>query len=407
MMEIRGMRAGELDEMIDLQCRIFRPDGHERYRHYIRGDSSYELDQTRVVVVDGRIVATLRVWARILRVGSCPVPMGGIGGVGTDPGHRGKGYASAMLEDAVDYLRKSGYDISVLFTEVPAVFYRRVGWESVPQAAFRLFRRRSAHPEPDGWQVDAFDEARDLEQAVTLYDACNARQSGSLVRPRAHWDTAPARIRSLLPTVVARRGDHLGGYLNFDLNENGADVLEVAYDRDEPTVLRDLAHHLLGVCETRGISEIRGDLPHWHPLVDLLVRGSAADLHLAGCTSMMVRAVNLASLLRRALPELQARLDALGQSLRPVAARLSLNGQRCTVRLDQTGHLRVEEADVAAETLDLPGEIFWRALFGASAWAQLEPALQARGIPISPELSRLFGVLFPQQDVIYWGSDHY
>jgi hypothetical protein len=181
----------------------------------------------------------------------------------------------------------------------------------------------------------------------------------------------------------------------------------VAYDRDEPTVLRDLAHHLLGVCQAKGLGEIRGDLPHWHPLVDLLVQGSAADLYLAGTTSMMARAVNLASLLRRVLPELQARLDALGESLRPVAARCAINGQQGAVRLDQSGRLWVDGADTAVEMLELPGEIFWRALFGASAWPQLEPTLQARGIPISPEVSRLFGVLFPQQDVIYWGSDHY
>ena len=60
-MQIRGVRESELEEMIDLQCQVFRPDGQQRFWQYIRGDTSYRLDQTRVVLVKGRIVATLRV----------------------------------------------------------------------------------------------------------------------------------------------------------------------------------------------------------------------------------------------------------------------------------------------------------------------------------------------------------
>ena len=63
-MEIREIRESELQEMIDLLCLVFRPDGQERYTQYIRGDSSYRLDQTRVVAADGRIASTLRVWQR-------------------------------------------------------------------------------------------------------------------------------------------------------------------------------------------------------------------------------------------------------------------------------------------------------------------------------------------------------
>ena len=63
-MEIRAVRESELEEMVKLQCLIFDPDRYERYWRYIRGDSSYRLEQTRVVIIDGRIVARLRIWDR-------------------------------------------------------------------------------------------------------------------------------------------------------------------------------------------------------------------------------------------------------------------------------------------------------------------------------------------------------
>ena len=178
--EIRAVREQELEEMIELQCLVFRPRGHERYNAYIHGDSSFELDQVRVVVDDGEIVATLRVWDRTVRVGGTAVKMGGIGGVGTHPDHRRRGHASAMLRDAVDWMRSRGYLTSVLFTEVATEFYRRHGWASVPMPGFRIAApgAGAALPGPGEsageWRVEAFDEARDLEAAMALYGRYNA-----------------------------------------------------------------------------------------------------------------------------------------------------------------------------------------------------------------------------------------
>ncbi len=406
-MEIRGLRQEEMEEMIELLCLIHRPDGRERYTRYILGDSSYTWEQTRVVVVDGRIVATLRIWDRQMRIGSSVVRMGGIGGVGTLPQHRGKGYASAMMRDAVDYMHRSGYQVGVLFSEIPFVFYRRLGWECLPRAGFCIRRQQAVETQETTWQVEAFDEGRDLEQAVVLYHAYNARQSGTILRPRAHWDTAPARIRHLFPTVVARRGDVLGGYLNFLVAEKRVEVLEVAYEPSDPTILTALIQHLLHFCEDQGIEEVFGEIPHRHPLVDVLVRSSAGDLSLSGQTSMMFYAVDLLSLMQKVLPELQARLDRSARRFAPVAFGFELNEQVCALQLDAAGKLEVLEADPLVEPLNLPGEFFWRLLMGESSTSQLEPALEVQGISLRPEIGALLSVLFPPREVLFWETDHF
>ncbi len=406
-MEIREVRESELQEMIDLLCLVFRPAGQERYRQYIRGDSSYRLDQTRVVAAEGRIVSTLRVWDRRMRVGACVVRMGGIGGVGTHPDYRGRGYATALMRDAVDYMEAAGYDVGLLFSEIPCAFYRRLGWASLPLAGFRVKRRGSIELGDTDWEIEAFDEGRDLEQVAALYDAYNAGQSGSIVRPRAHWDTAPARIRGILPTVVARRGHTLGGYLNFHVGGKAATVLEVAYGRDDPTALTALVGHLLRVCEEKGVEEVCGEIPHRHPLVDLVVEGNAGDLSLTGSTSTMLYAVNLPALLRRVLPDLQSRLDASDQRFGPLSVCFEVNDQQSVLRLRDSGALEVGDTDPDAERVRMPGAFFWRALLGESSWGQLEPVLQARGISAGPEISGLLSVLFPHQEVILWGPDHF
>ena len=100
-MEIRGVRESELPEMIDLQCRVFRPDGHERYQQYVRTDPSYRYDQSRVVVVNGEIVSTLRVWEREMRIGSVFRAYGG---------NRWCGYTSRLSRSGLCYSINEGDD---------------------------------------------------------------------------------------------------------------------------------------------------------------------------------------------------------------------------------------------------------------------------------------------------------
>jgi GNAT superfamily N-acetyltransferase len=406
-MEIRGARESELDEVVDLQCLVYRPDGHERYRRYVREDPSYRPDQTRVVVVNGRVVASLRVWERRMRIGSCIVRMGGVGSVCTHPDYRRVGYATALMKDAVSYMRAVGYDLSVLFSIIPQRFYRKLGWASVPLAKFRVTQRQAAKPSETDWQVPPFDEGRDLEQVIALYDAYNAHQSGSIVRTRAYWRSGPSRIRQILPTIVARCGETLGGYLNYQTSEKQAHILEVAYNRDKPTALIALVDQLLRVCEQKQIEEIHGEMPHWHPLVDLLVEKSMGDLSPTGDAKMMLYPVNLPVLLRQLLPDLQSRLNAANRKFPPTALAFVVNEQRAVLRLHDSGELQVFNEHTNAIELPLPGHIFWRALLGESSWLRLESSLAMLSVTVTADASALLSILFPQQDVIFWGPDYY
>ena len=406
-MEIRGVREPELAEMIELQCRVFRPDGQERYQQYVRTDPSYRYDQSRVVVVNGEIVSTLRVWEREMRIGAIPVPMGGIGGVGTHPEHQGIGYATALMKDTITYMRTVGYDVGVLFSAIPCAFYRKLGWASVPLGGFRVTRRRNIGLEETEWRVEPFNEGRDLEASITLYDNHNAQQSGSLVRVRSYWESGPARLREILPTIVARRENNLGGYLNFQVGEKSVNILEVAYDRTHPQALTALVGNLLQVCEREGVKELHGNIPHRHPLVDLLVEGTAGDTFLTGDSTMMLYPVNLPSLFQRLLPELQARLAAANQTFAPISICFAVNDQEAGLRLLDDGTLQTFDSDEGAIRLALPRHLFWRALLGESSWTQLEPTLHQQGIAVETEIASLLSILFPQQEVIFWGPDHY
>ena len=410
--EIRAARERELEEMIELQCLVFRPGGHERYNAYIQGDSSYEPEQTRVVAVDGRIAATLRVWDRTVRVGETAVRMGGIGGVGTHPDFRRRGHASALLRDAADWMRGRGYLASVLFTEVATEFYRRLGWASVPMPGFRIAAPGAGASLPElgegarEWRVDSFDEARDLEAVMALYDRYNAGLSGSLVRDRPYWDSEPARIRGILPAAVALdAGGNLRAYLNYRIEEGRAEVCELAVDAAAATATDALVRHFLRECAAQGAGQIAGELPHRHPVVDLLCEYCGGDLELTGNATAMWRALDLPGLLSALLPELRRRVEAASPG--PAALLFEDCGERCSLKLDSEGRLRIDPRPPAGPALPLSGEMLWRLLLGESGWSDIEASPAARGEAVEPAQSRLLAALFPRRQVIYWAPDHF
>ena len=405
-MEIRAVQEAELDEMIALQCVIFRSDGYERYWGYIRGDSSYRLDQTRVVLVDGQIISTLRIWERELRIGSRSVRMGGIGGVGTHPDYRGRGYASALMRETADHLRQTGYDVGMLFSILPCSFYGQLGWGSLPLEGFQIQRGTPVEPRSPSWEIESFDEGRDLEQVAALYDECNARQSGSLSRPRSYWDTNPARLRGVLPTLVARRSDCVGGYLNLDYGEDKAFVQEVAFDREDASVLISLVNALVQSCEEKGIEQIQGEILHTHPIVYLILERWGGDLTLTGNDKAMLYPANLRSLFRKILPDLQSRTEMRSPKGDSVSIRIETNEQHCIIRWENS-RLEIRESDPTATRLALPASLFWRILFGQSAWENVLPTLKATGVSVDPEVSDLLAILFPRRQVVYWGPDHF
>ena len=412
-MEIRAAHESELEQVVELCCLAFDSDDHERYWQYVKGDSSYRPSQTRVVAVNDKVVSTLRVWERRIRVGASLVTMGGIGGVCTHPRYRGVGYASALMRDTIGYLRTMGYDIGALFTIIPEEFYHRLGWVSLPLRSSIVMCSSSMEAEPlPGWQITDFNPETDLDAVARLYNIANEQQSGATARTRAYWDMAPSRLRSILPTVVARRiegicASKLGGYLNYQLGGKVAEVLEVGYmpDNSEET-LDVLVSHLF---QTHSIEKVvctfSSMLSSQHPFVLRVVEKGHGTLTLVEGTPMMFYAVNLPVFLRRLVVGWESRLADAEETFPPLAVKLpALNDQQTVLRHNADGTLQIVPEDAGAVDfgIDLSEADFWKLLFGEIGWEQI-----SSDATVPAEISAFLEVLFPKRDVIYWRPDRY
>lgn len=268
-----------------------------------------------------------------------------------------------------------------------------------------------AEPLP-GWQITDFNPETDLDAVARLYNIANEQQSGATARTRAYWDMAPSRLRSILPTVVARRiegicASKLGGYLNYQLGGKVAEVLEVGYmpDNSEET-LDVLVSHLF---QTHSIEKVvctfSSMLSSQHPFVLRVVEKGHGTLTLVEGTPMMFYAVNLPVFLRRLVVGWESRLADAEETFPPLAVKLpALNDQQTVLRHNADGTLQIVPEDAGAVDfgIDLSEADFWKLLFGEIGWEQI-----SSDATVPAEISAFLEVLFPKRDVIYWRPDRY
>ncbi len=133
-MSIEGPRQcseSDLQETLNVLDLIFHSGKTRRmgkYYPYAYGPGN--LHNMRIIKADDRIISHAAIYPRFVNtVDGLELKVGCIGGVATHPEYRGRGYATAVLNDCIRKMEQEDYDISILWTDSPD-FYRRLGWES-------------------------------------------------------------------------------------------------------------------------------------------------------------------------------------------------------------------------------------------------------------------------------------
>lgn len=111
---MRSVRHGEFDSLRALIETVFFPGLPDIQPHAFHPDNAANL---RVVVENGQVVSHIGTIRRYASIFGCTVRVASLGGVATYASHRGKGHATALLqdtvracrEDGVDYMMVSGY----------------------------------------------------------------------------------------------------------------------------------------------------------------------------------------------------------------------------------------------------------------------------------------------------------
>jgi predicted N-acetyltransferase YhbS len=428
---VRSARAGELAGVLELIVSAFGERSRERMRTQLFEDSGHRLDQSRLLEVGGVPASYVRVSARPLHYGTAIIPAAGIGAVSTAPVFRGRGYATMVLRDCIDYMRGAGYPLSLLFTGIQG-FYARLGWAPFPEYAWHVpvpAERDSragtpaGAPEAGPWRGSAarlFNEEKDLTGVEQVYAAYSACRTGAVARDPAYWRDGQTRCLGILPRFVVERGGTIVAYVSMRGGDPRAgtpdgpphcEVHEAGCLPGEEAAFRPLAGAVLAQAHKWGATEVMFRTGNRHGLLAAVTAaafaGGAPPAHAVVRQNMMLMLHDLPALVRAALPALQQRLDE----------RPWLGGLRAAFGLHVAGQdawLSVEGGRVAAgraqgsTPLSLEEGLFWRLFLGASSVLDLaeEMAGQA-GTRLSADEMALLDALFPPQDPHFWRADHF
>jgi predicted N-acetyltransferase YhbS len=233
--DFRTIAAHERGAVLDLLAGWL--DDRAFFARYFAHDPSFRDDLCFVAVDAGRIVSTLQVFRKTVRVDDRALAVAALGNVYTDPAYRDRRLASALLERAIAAMQVHGFDASLLFAS-KLYFYARHGWRS--HLRYLSFVEPGG-PAPVAAAAMPFDPARDLDQVAAVYAAHSAPIPGATVRDRAYW-RGQLRYAGNPDErfVVARRGGVVIAYARATALYDFNTVIEHGCLRGEEAALADL-----------------------------------------------------------------------------------------------------------------------------------------------------------------------
>ncbi len=180
-LELRTIVPHERDAVLDLLGEWF--GDREFFARYFRHDPGFRDDLCFVAIDNGRVVSTLQVFRKPVRVNGAVVQVAGVGNVFTTPEYREHGVASQLLTRAVAAMDEHEFDLSLLFA-VRLVFYGRLGWQSHVRQL--VFIDHAAVGADGPYAVEPFTPT-DLDAVREIYESYSGAFSGPTVRDARYW----------------------------------------------------------------------------------------------------------------------------------------------------------------------------------------------------------------------------
>jgi GNAT superfamily N-acetyltransferase len=393
-------------ELLSLSFPDARPD---LFRRQTNHDSTFHWRHARVVEVDGAVVGYLRIFDRRMWLRDARLRAAGIGSVATHPDYRRRGLATALLRDTLALLRREGYHLSFLGTEIAAPFYERLGWRIVRQPSHGAPAaeaaappvRRAGLPERPDLTIRPFAPS-DLTAVARIHTRATRGRTGAVARSLRYWTDHLSWIDDdhggFLVAMGGRRG--LAAFVR-SRSERWASTLVVldAHCREGaeasmPPLLGALGRYAVG----QGLKGIQASLPEGHPLADAFARLPSAGVTTEVRFPLMMRVVDLPDLLRCLAPLLGQRLGAV--TVPRVCLAFEEDGERTCLCIGPDG-VRVARRPAGEVASVAPGEAVTLLLGQKTVQEVLAAGAE---LPSEEALSRLEQLL-PRQSLHFCTAD--
>jgi len=351
--------------------------------------------------VGGKAVSRVGIVDRGMRVGSSVVRMGGVAGLWTEREHRMRGYARALMNDAVGYMGDRGYDVSMLFGIEG--FYHRFGYAPCMAEHELNIPTKNAERAQGRYQVREFREG-DTGDILQIYQENNRDRSCTILRAEEAWRGFRMEDDGYEPlkAFVVEDGGEVAAYAAFRERRDRLVVAEVGWRREDAfgTLLREFSEIAIRMRS----GSIHVHLPAGHPFAEFCqAYGCEVSSWYPWNGDGMLRIIDLESLFRKIRAELGGRVRRSG--LGDYSGSLTIETDLGAVTLEiDGGNVAVNPGGGGGSLLRLPQARLAQLVVGYRSLRSLllEPGVEARG-----DTQRLVDALFPRGEPYVWMSDRF
>ena len=210
-MEIRALRASELDAAFDLDADAFH-QGEDKRAQFVR-----YFDPSRIVGAfeADRLIAMSSALEFGQYFGARSVPMGGLSAVAVVPDARGRGLGKQLIRGCMEAMRERGEVVSSLYPATTSL-YRALGWELGGSLAILKAQASSLRglARPESGRTRRLTE-EDWPAVHAAYDGLASTVNGCLDRPPRWWEAREFAWKDRDVYVFEGAGGALEGYLIY------------------------------------------------------------------------------------------------------------------------------------------------------------------------------------------------
>ncbi len=294
---------------------------------------------------DGQAVSWCNVVDFEQQVGTQCLSVGGIASVGTHDNYRFRGYSRRLLENALRWMRREGFDASMLYGITG--FYPRFGYAEAFPIVTHTMAVRDAEQAAHGRRRCHCEEATSahIPGMLALFAACNSGRTGVIRRDPRHWTSFSKSFnqgfQARVTVLLDARDALLGYYVSNAAMEQ--QIVEVGYASHR--VFGELLQAITAQVWAARCEEMHFLLPEDHAFVEYCrpygLRTQSVYRRDGGA---MVRLINIPTTLRKLAPLLAPRVSGRGALTIHTnlgAVGLAWAGGECVVNEPKTKGTRV------------------------------------------------------------------
>lgn len=398
---VRGAaNADDCALALDLMAKSFGPDYFSVARRLdalMAGYPGFHREHTRLAFRQGQIAGALRITTDTIRIGEARLKMGGLGWIAVAGEFRGQGIASAMIEDALAYMRRHNYHVSMLFGIVD--FYHRFGFTTMlSDYVTAVDVLEAEHAEHTPYKV-RLGKPGDIPAIQKLHNAGEAEVACSIVRSTAHLTNQWERWKAVR-VITDTRGKVQGYFLPRDVPE-GLLVEEIGLaTRDACGALMHACAHL---ALDRHAPKIRFTAPPSHLFLKYLLQyESKYEMQVKRNRGGMMAVVNLEETLESMIPEWESGLQQTALARENAEVTLLVDRKPFRVRAHR-GALDVTPVS-GDNKFSISAAEFVQLLSG---YRYLDEVIHGQRRILTATGRALLHILFPKRLPFVWPLDHF